>query len=131
VQAHVPQAVEERAGIFEHHAGLPALVNQLRDELAHALVAPVKDGGVVVVADARVVHHVLEIADDVGGLQAAAAGRNQRLVHVQRDGAGALDAAKVHAALRQKHRAPGALGEGLFKEGFRPAQVGQPIEVFR
>ena len=102
VQAHLAQAVQQGAGVFQHHARLLALVHQLRDELAHALVAPVEDRGVVVVADARVVHHVLEVADDLGGAQVAAAGRDQRLVHVQGDGERALDAAEVNPALRQE-----------------------------
>ena len=60
--------------------------DQLRNDVAHPAVALGEDGGVVVVADARVPHHVVEVADDVGGAQVAAAGGDQRLLHVQGDG---------------------------------------------
>ena len=116
VQAHLAHPVEQRARILEHHARLFALVNQLRDELAHALVAPVEHRGVVIVADARVVHHVLEIADDLRGLQVRAAGGNQRLVHVQGDGTGAVDILKINA------RGVGS-GAGNCERCFRAANV--------
>ena len=103
VEPHLPQAVKQRAGVVQHDARLLALADQLRNEFAHALVAPVKHGGVVVVADSGVVHHVLQIADDGGGAQVIAAGRDQRLMHVQRDGGGAANPAEIDAALARKH----------------------------
>ncbi len=81
--------MKQRAGIVEHHPRLFAFVDEVRNELAHALVAPVEDRRVVVVADTLVLHHVLQIADDRGGVKIGAAGRYQRLVHVQGDGSGA------------------------------------------
>ena len=53
VQAHLAQAVEQAAGVFEHDPRLLPFVDELRDEFAHPLVAPVEDGGIVVVADVR------------------------------------------------------------------------------
>src|SRR5437867_13052375 len=40
VETHRPQAMQQAARIFQHHARLLAFVDQLRNELAHALVAP-------------------------------------------------------------------------------------------
>ena len=131
VQAHLAQAVQQGAGVFQHHARLLAFVHQLRDELAHALVAPVEDRGVVVVADARVVHHVLEVADDLGRGEIAAAGRDQRLVHVQGDGERALDAAEVNPALRQEDRLAAAGAQGGFNLSFSAADIRQTAHVFR
>ena len=105
VQSHRAQAVKQAAGVIEHHPRLFPFADQLGDELAHPLVALVKDGGVVVVPDVRMVHHVLEIADDRRRSQIVGPGGNQRLVHVQRDGERALDAIKVNPALAEIKRA--------------------------
>ena len=45
-------------------AGPLAFRDELRNELTHAPVAPLEDGGVVVVSDVRVAHHILQVADD-------------------------------------------------------------------
>src|SRR6266404_5598116 len=90
VQAHLPKSVQESPGIFQHHAGLLAFVDQLWDELPHAFVAPMKHGGVVVVPDILVVHHVIEIANDLPCVQLRTSGRDQRLMHVEGDCAAAL-----------------------------------------
>ena len=84
IQAHLPHPVQQGAGVVEHHPGLAALAEQLPDELAHALVAPREYRGIVVVADVLMVHHPRQVADDRRGRQVAA-GRDKRLVHVQRD----------------------------------------------
>ena len=67
-----------------------------------------KDRCIVVVADAGVIHHVLQIADHFGGAKIGAARRDQRLVHVQGNGKRAIDASKIYMAIGQKDRAPGA-----------------------
>ena len=127
VRAHLAQAVQQRAGVLQHGARLLALADQLRDELAHALVAPLEHRRVVVITDVLVVHHVLEIADDLRGAQVTAAGRDQRLVHVQRDGAGALQAPEVEAARGAVRvaRAPCVLQHLLLV----PADVRQPVDL--
>jgi hypothetical protein len=49
----------------------------------------------VVVADVAVLVHVLQVADDGRRAQVVAAGRDERLVHVQGDGASAADRPEV------------------------------------
>ena len=95
----MPQAVQQRPGILEHDSRLFALIDKLRDELAHPFVAPVENGSVMVVADSWIIHHVLEIADDVGGGQILAAGGDQRLVHVQGNGKRAVDVSEINPAI--------------------------------
>src|ERR1035437_9246481 len=72
---------------------------------AHGSVAPNEHRRVMGVFDLRMLHHVLEVADDSGGRQVAAASRNQRLMHVQGDGESASDTTEVEVALRQEHGA--------------------------
>ena len=131
VQAHLAQAVQQGAGVFQHHARLFAFIHELRDELAHALVAPVEDRGVVVIADARVIHHVLEIADDLRRAKVGAARRDQRLVHVQGAGKRALHAAPIDAALRQEDLAPAAAAHGGSDLVLSAADIRQIPNVFR
>src|SRR5271166_6825207 len=59
VGPHLAKSIKQRARVIEHHTRLFALADQLRNELAHALVAPEKHRGVVVIADVLVLHHVL------------------------------------------------------------------------
>ena len=49
VRPHLPQAVQQTAGVVEHHAGVLALVDEFGDELAHPFVAAQEDRGVVAV----------------------------------------------------------------------------------
>jgi hypothetical protein len=84
--------------VFQHDSWLFALADELWDELAHALVAPDEHRGVVVVADPRIVHHVLQVADDFGAAQIMASGRNQGLVLMQGAGKGGFDRAEVYGA---------------------------------
>ena len=97
--------MEQTPRILEHDAGLLALLDQLRNELAHSLVAPVEDGRVVIVADVGVVHHVLEVADDLCRVEVTAPGRDERLLHVEGVGKQALGLSKIDSALGQIHRA--------------------------
>ena len=84
VQAHLPQAVQQGARVVEHHPGLAAFIEQLRNELAHALVAPVNTGALWLspMSGCSIIHSRLLMIRR--GAQVAA-GRDQRLVHVQRD----------------------------------------------
>jgi hypothetical protein len=84
IQAHLPHPVQQGARVVEHRPGLAALAEQLPDELAHPLVAPHQYRRIVVVADVLMVHHPRQVADDRRGMQVGA-GRDERLVHVQRD----------------------------------------------
>ncbi len=126
VQAHRVQAVEQRARVVEHHAGLLALGDKLGDELPHPLVAPMEDLRIVVVAHIRVVHHVLEVADDRGSRKLLIRVGNQRLVHVQRDGAGALDSRPVYGAFATTM---GGLRHSVGDHRLRAAQVGQALNI--
>jgi hypothetical protein len=95
VEAHLSQSMQQAARVFQHDARLLALIHQLRDELSHPLVAPVKNRSVMVVTDPWVIHHRLEIADNSSTSQVITASRDQRLVHVQRIGKTAVDLVKV------------------------------------
>lgn len=53
VEAHLPQAAEQRSKVVEHDARFFALLNQLRDDFPHPLIAPVKSESSVVIADVR------------------------------------------------------------------------------
>ena len=129
-QPHAVQPVQQRAGVLQHHARLLALFEELGDELPHALVAGEKGAGVVIVAHLRVLQHVLQVADDRRGAQVVAAGGDQRLMHVQRDGRGAAQTSEVDAALGQQRRSrPGALR--LLDERFGAAEVGEPVDALR
>ena len=101
VQPHLPHAVQQTSRVLQHDPRLFPIADQLRNELAHPLVAPVKNGRVVIVADVGVVHHVFEVADHLGRLQIVATGRDQRLMHMQRVGEAAVGAAQVDATFRQ------------------------------
>ncbi len=127
VKPHVAQPVQQAARVLEHDARVAALVDEPRYELPHALVAPVEHGRVVVVADVGVLHHVLQVADDPCRAQVVAAGRNQRLVHVQRLGEAARQRAHVHAASRQVEGP--ALGGRLGDRVLRAADVRQPVHL--
>ena len=131
IQTHVPQAMEERPGIFEHDAGLFAFIDQLRNEISHPLVAPLKNRRIMVIADALIIHHVFEIADDFSSGQIVATCRYQGLVHVQRNREGAIDIAEIDAAFCQEHRLGGVGSQGRFDRRLRPANVGSLVNIFR
>ena len=131
IQAHLAKAVQEGSGVFQHHPRLLAFVHQLRDEFPHAFVAPAEDRGVVVIANARVIHHVLEVADDFSRGEIVAPGGDKRLMHVQRHGKGAADAAEVNPTLRQEDRLAAAGAKGGFDLRFSAADIGQTAHVFR
>jgi len=127
VEPHRVEPVKQGPRVVEHDAGLLARGDELRYELAHTLIAPVKNRGVVVVARIRMVHHVLEIADDLGPLGRLVRIGNQRLVHVQGDSVGALDIVPVDSAFGQENRfiITGRLGDRILRTG----EIGQTVNV--
>src|SRR6516225_2093716 len=76
VQNHRTESVKKTTRVVQHHPRLLALCYQLWDELTHAFVTPMENLRVMVIADLRVIHHVLQIADDRRSLQIGAARRN-------------------------------------------------------
>ncbi len=130
IGAHQPQPVEQGAGVFEHHARLEALSDQCGDELAHARIAMAEHRRVVVVADLGMLGHELQVADQRCGAQVAAAGRYERLVHVQRDRTGAAEPVEVDPAVGEEHGPVARLGHGALDEGFGTAEVRQAVYDF-
>ncbi len=92
--------MKQTAGIIEHNSRLLAFTNKLGHELTDPLITPMKNGGIVVVSDIRVVHHVFEVTDDRGCVQITAACGYQRLVHMKSDRKGAADVVEVDTAVR-------------------------------
>ena len=131
VPAHQAEPVEQRAGVFEHDPGRQALVQQPGDELAHPPVAVDEHRGIVVVADARVVQHRLQVADDPRGAQIGSARRDQRLVHVQGDGEGTVRVTEPGGPWWQEDGIVSAGPDGLLDALLLAADVGQAIDVFR
>ena len=121
--------MQQGAGVLQHDPRLLALAEQLADELAHPLVAPVEHRGVVVVADVGVLQHPLQVADDSRGAQVRSAGRDQRLVHVQSDREGAVDAGDTQRRLIREQSPGSAGGDRRLDYLFRTAQVRQAIDA--
>jgi hypothetical protein len=103
----------------------------LRNKLAHPAVAPDEGRGIVVIADPLVFHHVLQIADQGGGLQVVPAGRDQRLVLMQCDGGGGPDLADVQAAPGGEQRLRRSGGDDRGNLGLLAADVGYVSNIFR
>ena len=129
VQPHVPQPVQQGAGVLQHDPRLAALAEQLGDQLPHPLVAPVEHRGVMAVADVGMLQHPLQVADDGGGAQVGSAGRDQRLVHMQGDGKRAVDTGNVHRRLIREQRPVSARGDRRRDCLLRTAQVREAIDV--
>ncbi len=83
----------------------------------------------MIVPDVLMVHHILEIADDPGGPKVVPAGRDERLVHVQRDGERAVGPLEVDPALRQIEGPFAAHHPGDLL--LRPAHIGQYVDIVR
>ncbi len=128
---HVVQPVKQGPRVVQHHPRSVALVEQLRDELGHAPVAPQEHRRVVVVTDIAVLHHPPEIADDPSSPQIVATRRNQRLVHVQRDSKRAVDLVDTDRPVCGPERAPAAGRHRLVDQRFRTADVRQPVHARR
>ena len=129
VRAHLAQAVQQRAGVLEHDPRREPLVEQLGDELAHPLVAAQEYRGVVVVADAGVVHHPLQVADDRRRAQIRPACRDERLVHVQGDSEGTVHVAEPGGPRRQEDRISAPGPDRLVDALLRAADVGKAVDV--
>src|SRR6185437_117951 len=130
MESHLTHAVEQRARILEHDARFFAFMDELRNELPHAFVAPDEYGRVMVIADALVIHHILEIADDLGAANLVTTGGNQWLMHMQRHSGGALDALEVEPTLRKVPRPHGSVHQSTLNQLFPPGDVGQTIDIF-
>ena len=100
-----------------------------RDELAHPLVAPVEHRGVVVVAQVGVLQHPLQVADDGRRAQVRSAGRDQRLVHVQGDREGAVDAGDAQRRRIREQWPVSAGGDRRLDGLLRTAQVREAVDV--
>ena len=101
--AHLLETPEQIAGVIEHDARIAALVDQLGNQLRQASVAVGEGFGVVVIALAGVLQHVLEMGDQ----RAISSGRNRGLVHVERAGEARVERLKLQARARQEHRRVG------------------------
>src|SRR5215467_2027628 len=95
VRTHHPQAVQERAGVFQHNPRLETLVHQLRNELAHALVTPQEYRRIMVVPDVGVLQHPLQIANQRRRTQITTPRGDERLMHMQSDSERAVDVAEA------------------------------------
>jgi hypothetical protein len=122
--------VEERAGVFQHNARLLALLDELRDKLAQALVAPVKHRRVVVVPDVLVVHHMFEVADHIGGAQVVTPGGDEGLVHVQGVGAAAPNISEIKPAPGQVDGLPLVLVHSRLNRRFRAGDIRHAFDIF-
>ena len=111
VPAHLLESPEQITGVIQHDPRIAALLNQLGDDRSHAAVALGEGGGVVVVALAAVLLHVLQVGDQ-GPLVAR---RDRGLVHVQRTGKGRLDCLQLQVGVGEEdgagmlHQAQGGL----------------------
>jgi hypothetical protein len=129
VGAHFPQPVEQRARVLEHHPRLRPLVDQLGDELAHPLIAPAEHRGIVVIADVGVLGHVSQVADQRSRSQRPTPGRNERLVHMQRDRECAVDTReRIPDIGHRVHGTPARFGNRSADQSLLTAQVGQPVD---
>jgi len=124
--AHLTQAVEETAGIIEHDARLSTFVQKLRNERAHALVAPAEHRGIVSIRNLRVLKHVAEVADDWGGGEIARPGGDQRLMHVESDGEAGGGVGEVDGRTRNRR---GIRGRGSDK-GLGAADIREIVDGF-
>ena len=128
--AHLAQPVQQRARVLQHHPRLRALIDQLRDELAHPLIAPTEHRSVVVIADVRVLEHVPQVADQRSRAKLLSAGRDQRLVHVQRDPERTLDPhERIPSIGERDHRAILSVRDRRGDQRVLAGQVGQPVDA--
>src|SRR5262245_30502558 len=102
VKPHLTQPMQKCPRIFEHYTRPFALTHQLRNEIAHAFVTPVKDCRIMIVPNTGVIHHMFEIADNLCCFEVVSARGNERLMHVQCDCKRAIDLTEIDSALGQK-----------------------------
>src|SRR5262245_22585324 len=129
IQAHRPQAVQKHTGVIEHHGGMLAFMNELRNKVAHAFVTPMEHGRVVIVADALVVHHVFEVADERRRAHVAASCWYQRLMHMKGHRKSAPNPREIDRTIRKTigTRASHCFGYPIL----RSTDVGQSIDILR
>jgi hypothetical protein len=97
---HLLQAPQQVAGIIQHDSRIAACSDQLGQDLSHAPIALGKGFGVVVIALAGMLNHVLQVADQLS----SGPGRNRRLMHVQGAGKGRADRLSIVRALPRSPR---------------------------
>jgi hypothetical protein len=107
VATHLLHTPEQIARIIQHDPGIAAFLNQLGNDLGQTPVALGKWFGIVVIALAGVLQHVLQVGDQFS----LRAGWNCGLVHVERTGKARADLIQVEIGARQKHR------DGLLHQG--------------
>jgi hypothetical protein len=129
VQSRAPQPVQQRARVLQHDPRLAALGQQLGDELAHPLVAPLEHRRVVVVAEVGMLQHPLQVADRGRRAQVRSPRRDQRLVHVQRDRERAVDAGDVHRPRTDEYRLAPTSSDRRLDRLFPTAQVRQTVDI--
>jgi len=98
--AHLLEAPEQVAGIIQHDARIAALCDQLGQEIGHAPVAAGKGFGVVVIALAGMLKHVLQMADQFS----PGPGRDLRLMHLHGAGQDRADRFQSQRRLAWNHR---------------------------
>jgi hypothetical protein len=81
----------------------------------------------VVIANPLILHHVLEVADDGGGTEISPAGRDQRLVLVQGDGAGGTHRAEGNPAALAVQLLAAAAGDDLGDLVLRTGNIGHTV----
>jgi hypothetical protein len=86
----------------------------------------VEHRGVVVIAEVGVLQHPLQVADDRRRAQVGSASRDERLVHVQGDGEGAVDARDVHRRPTADHRLARLAATAASTSCSEPHRFGRP-----
>ena len=104
--------------------GFRPRADQLSDQVGGPGVALGEDRGVVAVADARVPHHVVEVADDLRGPEVGTAGGDQGLMHVQGDRERRAEAVESQVGLVEVHRVAGAVTCSTWASA--PQKFGRP-----
>ena len=98
--AHLLETPEQIAGVIQHDAWITTLSDQLGNEISEAPVAVGEGFGVVVIAFAGVIQHVLEMGDQL----ATNSSRNRGLVHVERAGKARAQLLRLPVAAPRNHR---------------------------
>ncbi|MGA2404931.1 MAG: hypothetical protein ABSG91_25050 [Syntrophobacteraceae bacterium] len=121
--------MEQGASVVDHNPRVFALLHQAGNELTHALVAPAENLCVVPVFIVGTFLHELEIANERCMAHEApspwTSGRDERLVHVQSNGAATPNITEINPALVQENRSVPAGANSSFNDSFRAAQIGK------
>lgn len=129
VRPHLAQFVHKYPRVLEHDTGRVTFLNELREELSHALVAPKEDRGIMIVPDFWIVHHMFQVADQWRGSKIRAARWDQRLMHVQSDSERALHATERHRVPAEKPETFSCCPDGGLDNRLGTANVGDTFDV--